>query len=120
MSRQFAYKFYHSKAWKHTRNAYMQEIISTTAGMCPPGMCEQCFTRGEMKPAEIVHHIRWLTPHNIDNPDITLNTDNLMRVCRDCHAEIHKSTYANKPKKSVKPRVRFGPNGEVLPINGTT
>lgn len=39
--------------------------------------------------ADTVHHIQHLNPTNIHDPDVTLNRDNLMAVCRDCHAKVH-------------------------------
>ena len=40
--------------------------------------------------AKEVHHIKFLTPDNISNPDITLNPANLVLVCYDCHNYIHQ------------------------------
>lgn len=52
-------------------------------------LCERCLQNGLVVPAEIVHHKIELTPININNPDITLNFNNLEAVCRECHADIH-------------------------------
>lgn len=46
--------------------------------------------KGIYKPGDTVHHKIHLTPDNINDPEITLNYDNLMLLCRDCHAAIHK------------------------------
>lgn len=109
MAQDFARRFYHSKAWESTQRAYMMAPVEVPGhGTCPPYMCERCFAKGRLVPAVIVHHKIWLTPSNIDDPDVTLNPDNLMRVCRQCHADIHYP--------GVGQRVRFGPNGEVLPL----
>ena len=78
--KEFARKFYSSKAWQHTRAAYAKSKRN---------LCEVCLEKGLYKPCEIVHHKVELTPDNIDNPDITLNWQNLQCVCRDCHAMIH-------------------------------
>jgi 5-methylcytosine-specific restriction endonuclease McrA len=43
-----------------------------------------------------------LTPENLDNPAVTLNHDNLMALCEECHAEQH-----------TKRRWRCDPNGHV-------
>lgn len=48
------------------------------------GLCVRCG-----RPGEIVHHKIYLTPENIDDPNITLNEDNLELLCRDCHAMEH-------------------------------
>lgn len=108
--REFARPFYHSKSWKTTRDAYMRAIVRTDGGgLCPPGMCEMCFDRGEIVPADIVHHRTWLSEQNINDPSITLSWDNLMRVCRDCHARIH---YPDE----FSQRVSFDASGRVVPI----
>ena len=51
-----------------------------------------CLKRGMYSPADTVHHIIPLSPKNIHDPSITLNPDNLMALCRDCHAEVHRGT----------------------------
>ena len=79
--KEFARKFYSSKAWQHTRAAYAKSKRN---------LCEVCLEKGLFKPCEIVHHKIELTPDNIDNPDITLNWNNLQCLCREHHAEIHE------------------------------
>lgn len=110
MARDFARALYKSKAWKSLREAYMQKPVACLDGrVCPPGMCERCFERGKLVPAEICHHIIHLNRDNVGDPNISLNPDNLMRVCRDCHAEIH---YPD----DYRPRMAFGPDGRALPL----
>ena len=60
------------------------------------GLCEMCLKEGRYTPAEAVHHIEPLTLGNINNPAITLNFDNLMAVCRECHSRLHSRTYEAK------------------------
>lgn len=81
-AKEWAKQFYKSKAWKHTRNDYAKSVAY---------LCEDCLQSGIYKVGEIVHHREVLTPDNIDDPDITLAWDNLMLVCRDCHAKKHGS-----------------------------
>lgn len=69
-------------------------------------LCERCLSKGIVKPAEIVHHKIELNPSNINNPDVTLNFDNLEAVCRDCHADIHNR---------IERRYVIDNNGKVLP-----
>lgn len=83
MAKDFAEAFYHSKAWRLTRNYYFKKMN---------GICERC--HGEYGPGEIVHHKIWLTPYNINNPSITLGEDNLEVVCRVCHALEHEGQMA--------------------------
>ena len=77
----FARTFYKSTAWRACRAAYLSKSR---------GLCEQCLRRGLYKPADTVHHIIHLTPTNITDPSVTLSDSNLMAVCRDCHAELHR------------------------------
>lgn len=37
----------------------------------------------------IVHHKTYIDSHNIFNPEVTLNFDNLELLCLDCHNEEH-------------------------------
>lgn len=81
MARDFAKKFYNSKAWKKARLAYIYKKF---------GLCERC-----IKPnSKQVHHIKKLTPENIDNPEITLNEDNLEVLCDECHQLEHHQKYS--------------------------
>lgn len=80
--KEFASKFYGTRAWRNTRRAYSKSV---------GGLCEMCLRQGVYTPGEIVHHIKHLTPQNIDDPAVTLDWNNLMLVCRDCHAKIHEN-----------------------------
>lgn len=71
-------------------------------------MCERCKARGIYKPGYIVHHKEYITPGNINNPNITLNLDNLEYVCEDCHNKEHKA--AHTPM-----RYQYDANGNLLP-----
>lgn len=73
--RDFAREFYQSPQWRKARECYLKEHKY---------ICEMC---GGV--ADTVHHIQHLNPTNIHDPDVTLNRDNLMAVCRDCHAKVH-------------------------------
>ena len=74
--------FYKSQQWKHCR-AY---IIKRDKGLC-----QDCLSKGRLTPAEEVHHITPLTPENIIDPSITLNEENLISLCRECHKARHGS-----------------------------
>ena len=80
--KEFAKQFYKGEAWQNCRAEYIQKV---------GGLCEDCLAKGIYKPGVIVHHIEHVTPKTIDNPEITLNHGNLRLVCRDCHAEEHKT-----------------------------
>ena len=76
----FAKSFYKSKAWQKCRAAYAASV---------GGLCEDCLDSGIVQAGEIVHHVRALTPDNIDDPAVTLSPENLRLLCRDCHGKRH-------------------------------
>lgn len=88
MAREFAKKFYHSKEWKRIRAIIFDR---------DKGLCQKCLKeKDDEVPGDEVHHLIWLRPTNINNPDITLNADNLVLLCRDCHIGIHKASTHKK------------------------
>lgn len=96
--KEYAKSFYKSDAWRRARKV----VIARSNGLC-----ERCMAAGLHKPGYIVHHKTYITPGNIDDPNITLNVDNLEYVCEDCHNKEHKG-------KGSK-RYRFDSNGNLLP-----
>ena len=52
-------------------------------------LCEDCLKSGIVTPAEEVHHIIELTPENINDPNISLNEENLVALCREHHRRRH-------------------------------
>jgi len=61
----------------------------TALKKCPlksHGICEKCGA-----PGTEVHHIIPLNETNVDDPSISLNPDNVMLLCKDCHEAIHQS-----------------------------
>ena len=83
MARDFAKRFYNSKAWKLCRKSFIALRISVDGGMC-----QHC--RVEL--GYICDHIEELTPDNIDDPDISLSHDNLQYLCLVCH---NKKTFGS-------------------------
>ena len=79
--REFAERFYKSKAWQKTRDLYAKSVH---------GLCEDCLAKGELVPGQIVHHLEELTPENINDPTVTLAFGNLRLVCRDHHKQYHR------------------------------
>lgn len=86
----YAESFYKSIAWQNCRNAYMKKV---------GGLCEDCLKENKITPAEEVHHIKFLTPYNINDPSITLNFDNLVAVCREHHRQRHNGR--PKPRYAI-------------------
>ena len=77
----FASSFYKSRRWQETRKAYLKSV---------GGLCERCLKKGLYHPAVIVHHKVYISPENINNPEITLSWSNLEAVCRECHEAEHR------------------------------
>ena len=98
MAREFARQFYSGKAWQDCRNEYMK---------CAHYLCEDCMARGIYTPAKEVHHIEELTPMNIHRPEVSLNFNNLVALCKECHKARHN-------KKNKGQRYSFGKNGEII------
>lgn len=70
-------------------------------------LCENCLKRGLYKPGEIVHHQIEIDPITVNNPEVSLNFDNLELLCRECHAAEHKPYSKDR-------RYIIGQNGEVI------
>jgi 5-methylcytosine-specific restriction endonuclease McrA len=107
MARTFAKSFYNSKEWEQVRNAVLMRDCY---------LCTKCG-----KPAAEVHHIIHLSPKNIDDPNITMNMDNLTSLCKDCHFEEHRGEHGKGrvTKEQMAARYEFDENGylvEVAPV----
>lgn len=103
MARDFAIKFYNSKEWKKCREGYKQSVN---------GLCERCLREGKYVPGDEVHHKVWLTPVNINNPDITLSFNNLELLCATCHSIEHNRI----EKEVVREGLTFDSNGDLIEI----
>lgn len=80
MAKEYAKSFYKSIVWQKCRDGYISSVN---------GLCEECLSNGRYRPGYIVHHIKHITPGNINDPEITLNWDNLSYLCFDCHQATH-------------------------------
>ena len=98
MAKDYAKPFYNSSAWRRCRAAFISSRMAIDGGMC-----QYC---GETT-GYIVDHADEITPSNINDPETTLNHDNLRYVCLDCH---------NRKTIQGKPVYRFTPSGEVVPV----
>ena len=92
MAQEWAKAFYKSKSWQRCRASYIKDVY---------GLCEVCGC-----PGYIVHHKIPLTLLNINDPDVSLNHDNLIYVCKDCHEREHHGDIL---------RYRFGDDGMPVP-----
>ena len=77
----FADDFYKSQAWMRCARSYRRSV---------GGLCERCRKNSRIVPAEEVHHKIHLTPENINKPEIALNWQNLVALCKDCHMKEHR------------------------------
>jgi len=99
MAMDYAKSFYNGKAWKATQAAYMASQYR---------ICENCGNA-----ARIVHHKEYITPENINNPEITLNWKNLKALCVDCHNAEHMGAAV------CAEGMQFNSKGELVPISGS-
>lgn len=65
----------YDRNWRKVRKRYLSRHP----------LCEDCQERGEIKPAEEVHH---LTPIR-ESPVVRLDASNLRALCRACHRRRH-------------------------------
>ena len=83
----FAEKFYKGRKWQACREAYMKKVN---------WLCERCLKEGIITPATVVHHKIYLNEHNIKDPSVALNFDNLEALCSHHHNEEHLSRNAKR------------------------
>ena len=91
-------QFYHSKLWNNVRkNIWIKQNL----------LCAECgkpvYVNGlsdyipkDKRRMGIVHHKIELDNNNIDNDNITINEDNLIGLCIDCHNRTHKPSPTRK------------------------
>lgn len=104
MAAPFAKKLYASKAWKQCRDAYKAY---------KHGICERCGA-----PGDEVHHKTYLTPANVNDPEIVFGWNNLELLCRSCHIEEHekhKNLKQGRPAREADIRIMFDDNGQPIP-----
>ena len=99
MAKPFAKSFYVGQQWLSTRDAYFKS---------KQGLCERCLAKNKIVPGDIVHHKIWLTPSNINDPNISLNWKNLELVCKSCHTKEHQG------QPSISEGLIFDENGDIV------
>lgn len=90
--------FYKSITWTQCRDAYF---------ISQHGLCERC-----EQPGKIVHHKEYLTPENINDPNVTLSWENLELLCQDCHNKEHFKDSGSV----VREGLMFDERGELIQI----
>jgi len=102
MAHTFAKPFYDSHAWQVCRKSYIAERIKIDGGLC-----EACHSRI----GYIVHHKIMIDETNVNDPNITLNHDNLQYVCKFCHDRFDSHFIRTNNKK-----IRWVFTGDGQPI----
>lgn len=81
-------RFYRSDQWKIAR-----EMKIASVG----GRCVKCGAVGTE-----VHYIVHLTPENVSDPEISLNQENLLLLCNECHNKVHGRFEGKKTINLIK------------------
>lgn len=82
MPQSWAKKFYNSKEWRALRQRLIAERNF---------LCEECGDNYLKDSAQLIgHHIKELTPVNIQDANIALNPANIKIICRRCHDKEHR------------------------------
>ena len=101
MAKEYAVRFYNSKQWKDCRKSYISKVH---------GLCEHCLENDKHVPGYIVDHIEEITPVNINDPEITLNHDNLQYLCLECH---NTKTFG-KDVEVIREGLEFDRDGNII------
>ncbi len=75
-------KIYNSQRWRDLRAWKMTN----------DPLCEECDKKGRVTPTEDVHHeVSFMsTDDPVERNRLAYDYENLMSVCKECHAEKHK------------------------------
>ena len=57
-------------------------------------LCHDCNWEGRTTPAEEVHHIKPISEY----PELRLKLDNIVALCKECHATRHRNLRAGEPQ----------------------
>ena len=83
--------FYQSKVWKLVkRNVWLKQSCLCAECHKPvyvDGISE--YIPKEQRRTGIVHHKIWLDDSNVYDENISLNEDNLVGICKECHEREH-------------------------------
>ncbi|MCC2249089.1 HNH endonuclease [Virgibacillus sp. AGTR] len=96
-------KFLNSAAWLKCRTLALKRDHY---------LCQRCFKRKKITPADMVHHIK---PRD-EYPELSLTLDNLISLCNACHNKEHPEKGGGQRKSAKKRKinvVEFGANEEI-------
>lgn len=97
--RELRRKAYQSPSWRKLRNNFIKQ------NPC----CADCLSKGVVKPAEDIHHIKSPFKNNEVNYALLLDEKNLVQLCKACHAARH-----NADKRFVSPQQVINKLDELL------
>lgn len=80
--------FYNNRPWRRVR----KEVL-----LRDNKECQWCKQRGKFSRATTVHHIK----HYERYPELGLNHDNLISLCRECHEGIHDREFGVSKKSEI-------------------
>lgn len=102
--------FYQSKLWKQVKNNIWLKQSCLCAICHRPvyvnGISE--YIPKENRRTGIVHHIVWLDDSNIYDENISINEDNLVGICKECHEKEHHKDMVTRND------VMFDDNGNLI------
>lgn len=91
-------EFYNSKLWKEVKNNIWikQHLLCNRCGkpVYVDGISD--YLPRYKRRTGIVHHIEELNNINVYDDNITLNENNLIGVCKECHEEEHHKDIAKR------------------------
>ena len=103
--------FYNSKLWNNVRkNVWLkQNLLCSVCGkpVYVDGISD--YLPKEKRRIGIVHHKIWLDDTNIMDDNITINENNLIGLCKECHENTH---HANM---SCRKGMMFDEDGNIIP-----
>lgn len=103
--------FYHSKVWKKVRlNVWRKQSCLCYFCKLPvyvDGLSE--YLPKWKRRTGIVHHIEPLTERNIFDDNITINEDNLIGVCKECHEQK-----CHSHSRGLRNDYDFDENGDLI------
>ena len=108
-------EFYNSKAWKTVRrNVWLNQRCLCAICNMPvyvDGISDYIDKR--YRRTGIVHHKEHLNDINVYDDNITLNENNLIGVCKDCHERLHHKDIVTRAEYD------FDENGQLVAIPPT-
>ena len=112
MAKPYAKSFYNSAQWEACRSAYVSKRMQADGGVC-----ERC----RLQQGREVHHVIPITVNNVNDPNITLNHDNLKLLCKDCHFQVHRKMILEAWAKHADERITMhgcycDSTGQLVPI----